>query len=188
MPELLAPHLPPSSWRAASPYADGRSLGATNFVGIAGVGRDAARDTAADPQQARRMGVVGYDWGSRLEEITDGPANTIYLMTVPPTYPRPWVAGGGATVAGVDDSLPNPITDFAFPAPGRKTGAYALMADGSVRWIAADVDPKVFLGMATCAGGESLGDLDKAAPKDEPKPAAELKTDAPAAAPKEKGR
>ena len=30
------------------------------------------------------MGISGYDWGSKVEEVTDGPANTIYLIQVPP--------------------------------------------------------------------------------------------------------
>lgn len=174
VPEFLVPEFPASSWRASSPYAEGRSLGATNVVGIAGRGRDAARFSPTDPAHAKQLGIVGYDWGSKMSEITDGAANTIYMMQVPPSYSRPWIAGGGATVMGVDDTLPNPISEFASPREGRH-GTYAMMADGSVRWISSNIDKNVFLGLVTRAGGESLGDLDTIAPKDAGH-VAELKT------------
>lgn len=174
VPEFLVPSFPATSWRAMSPYAEGRSLGATNIVGVAGLGRDAARYSPTNPADAKRMGMVGYDWGSKLSDVTDGTANTIYLIQVPPTYSRPWIAGGGATVTGVDDTLPNPAAAFATQRDGKR-GTYALMADGSVRWIGENIDRNVFLGMTTRAGGENLGDLDKASPKDAPN-VGELKT------------
>ncbi len=177
VPELLVPSYAPAAWRATTPLAEGRTLGATNFVAVAGLGRDAARYSAADPAQAKRMGVVGYDWGSKPADITDGLSNTIYLLQVPPGVGRPWVAGGGATVMGVDDTLPNPAAAFAAPGKDGKPGAYALMADGSVRWVPADVNPKVFLGMATRAGGETLAEIDTAAPKVTPEGGNELKAD-----------
>ena len=42
------------------------------------------------------MGLTGYDWGSKPEEVTDGLSNTIYLMQTPPGLQQPWIAGGGA--------------------------------------------------------------------------------------------
>lgn len=174
IPEFLVPSYPPSSWWATSPYAEGRSLGATNVVGIAGIGRDAARLNPSNPIEAKRAGVMGYDWGSKLSDITDGPANTIYMLQVPPTYSRPWIAGGGATLMGVDDTLENPATSFTMPREGRR-GTYAIMADGSVRWIAENIDKKVFLGLVTRAGGENLGNLEQIAPKEQT-PQGELKT------------
>ena len=37
-----------------------------------------------------------------------------------------------------------------------KTGAIVLMADGSVRWLDADMDPNVFRAMCTIHGSESV--------------------------------
>src|SRR5262249_14359247 len=53
-----------------------------------------------------------------------------------------------------------------------KQGTYALMADGSVRWIPAKIDPKVLRALATRAASDNgdLADIDKTAPKiEEPK-------------------
>jgi hypothetical protein len=178
VPELLVPYYPPSAWRATSPFAPGRVLGGTNFVGVAGIGRDAARLNPKDPVNGWKAGMTGYDWGSKPEEVTDGLANTIYLMQAPPRLPRPWLAGGGATVVGLDPK--DPMADFAADHPDGKgstrKGTYVLMGDMSVRWVPADIDPKVFLSMSTRAGGTKEQqelmlkevNLDEAAPKAEP--------------------
>ena len=96
VPELLVPYYPASSWRSTSPFAQGRSLGATNYVGIAGIGVNAARYNPANKEQAKLMGMTGYDWSSKPEDVTDGLSNTIYLMQAKPGLGRPWIAGGGA--------------------------------------------------------------------------------------------
>src|SRR5262245_12626388 len=85
VPELLIPYYPQSSWRAVSSFATAQVFGATDFVAIAGVGSDAARlDPRNNPAHQKLVGITGYDWGSTLKEVTDGPANTIYLMQVAP--------------------------------------------------------------------------------------------------------
>jgi len=86
-------------------------------------------------------------------------------------------------VVGLD--LVNPMAAFTFEHPdgatGTKKGTYAIMGDGAVRWIPAGIDPKVFLAMATRAGGEKLPNLDEVAPRvDRPAKTAELKAVAPA--------
>src|SRR5207249_1932268 len=98
VPEFLVPYYPPSSWRATSQLAPEHVFGGTNFVAIAGVGPDAARYNPSNPAHQKLVGISGYDWGSKVEEVTDGLANTIFLMQVPPGFSRPWAAGGGATV------------------------------------------------------------------------------------------
>jgi uncharacterized protein (TIGR03067 family) len=105
------------------------------------------------------VGITGYDWGSKPAEITDGMSNTIYMIQVPPGHNRPWIAGGGATVMGVDET--NPMADFVHAEPTGKRGTYALMADGSVRHIPDNIDPAVFKALVTRAGGESIDELDK---------------------------
>jgi len=63
-------------------------------------------------------------------------------------------AGGGATIMGLNEN--DPMADFAFARPDGEVGAHAIMGDGTIRWIPAKIDPKVFLAMATRAGGEQL--------------------------------
>jgi len=121
-----------------------------------------------------------------VADVADGLANTIYLMQVAPGFSRPWIAGGGATVMGLDPA--DPLAPFVAEHPdgrgGKKRGTYAIMGDGTVRWIPADIDPKVLLAMATRAGGEKIENLDKIAPKVLP-PVKEEEKPAQAAAPAE---
>ena len=147
VPEFLAPSYPSSSWRATSlTYVpDGRSLGATNYVAIAGVGVDAARYTL--PENAKKMGLVGYEWGSKVEEVTDGLANTIFLMQTPPGVPQPWLQGGGATIRGLSEA--DPMQGFRHTFPNGQQGTYALMGDGSTRFIKGNINPEVLKAMAT---------------------------------------
>ncbi len=193
IPELLVPYYPQPAWRATSPLAPDHVLGATNYVAIAGIGLDIARATPTSPEFKKLVGITGYDWGSKVVEITDGAANTIYLMQTPPALQQPWIAGGGATVRGLDPN--DPMAGFRYYHPdgkgGTKEGTYALMADGAVRWIPANIDPKALRAMATRAGGDNadIGDIDKVAPKvvltplektelkSEPKPPVEKKGD-----------
>lgn len=162
VPEFLVPYYPQDSWRATHPRAEGKSLGGTNYVGLAGLGLDAARYDPANPELARRVGMTGYDWGSNPADVKDGLANTIYLIQTAPSQ-RPWIAGGGSTLVGVPDG-DNPMEPFLHRRPDGKRGTYALMGDGSVRWIPEGTNPAVFKGMVTRAGAETLTDLDKVAP------------------------
>lgn len=165
VPELLVPDYPQSAWRATSDLiADGRSVGATNFVGVAGLGLDAARLNPKDPEAAKKVGMTGYDWSSKPEDVTDGLSNTAYLIQVPPTYQRPWMAGGGATLMGVNDKGSDPSRPFMAKRPDGTRGTMVLMGDGSVRYVKEGIDPAVFRGMATRAGGEKVADFDKVVP------------------------
>jgi len=170
LPQVLCPWYPTSEWRASSPLVpDGRLVGATHFVAIAGVGLDAARYDPKNPEFARKVGITGYDWGSTIEEITDGLDKTIYLMQTAPGLSQPWLAGGGATVRGLNETDPLDGFRHTFGTPDGKPGTFALMANGDIRFIPADIDKKVLLAMATRAGGEPLPDLDRHAPLIYPK-------------------
>jgi uncharacterized protein (TIGR03067 family) len=185
VPEFLVPYYPQDSWRATHPLAVHQreepkgpggfdaaprptgpatpvSLGGTNYVGLAGLGLDAARYDPSNPELAKRVGMTGYDWGSSPADVKDGMANTIYLIQTAPSQ-RPWIAGGGSTLVGVPDG-DNPMEPFLHRRPDGKRGTYALMGDGSVRWIPEGTNPAVFKGMVTRAGSETLADLDKVAP------------------------
>jgi len=95
VPELLVPYYPATAWRATSPLAPDKIFGGTNFVAIAGVGVEAARLDPTHPDAVKKVGISGYTWGSKLDEVTDGLANTIYLMQVPPGLSRPWRRAAG---------------------------------------------------------------------------------------------
>ncbi|HEY1187348.1 MAG TPA: DUF1559 domain-containing protein [Gemmata sp.] len=173
VPELLVPSYPQSAWRATSEYAPDHVFGATNYVAISGTGLDSAREdpNTTDPNVKKRLGMTGYNWGSRAEDVTDGLANTIYMMQTPPTtLSQPWIAGGGATVRGFNEE--DPMSGFRH-TNGGKPGTYALMGDGSVRFIPANIDRKVLLALGTRAGGDlaDLADVNSSAPLvDPPKP------------------
>lgn len=164
VPEFLVPYYPQSSWRATHPLGEGRSFGGTNYVAVSGLGLDSARYDPNDPEMAKKVGMTGYDWGSKPNEVTDGLSNTIYMIQVPPTHSRPWIAGGGSTVQGINESLANPVEDFIDPL-GKKRGTHILMGDGSVRFVPDTIDPAIFKALATRAGGEKITDLNQHAPQ-----------------------
>ena len=176
VPEFLVPYYDQSAWRATHELAEGRSLGATNYVGIAGLGFDAARYDPKDPAVQKKLGLYGYDWTSKPEEVTDGLSNTIALMQVPPGYQRPWIAGGGATLSGIDDKSDKPLQGYASKLQDGTRGTTVLMGDGSVRTVRETINPAVLRAMVTRAGGEAIDDLDKVAPKIPVKKPAELST------------
>ena len=82
-------------------------LAATHFVGMAGVGFDAADYRMDDKPVANKIGVFGYDRSTKLADIK-APDKTIALIQVKPEDAAPWIAGGGSTVRGVSDDLSDP--------------------------------------------------------------------------------
>jgi len=162
VPQFLNPAYPRSSWQAHVPSLPGYAFGATHYTALGGIGPDAA-ELADTPANRSRLGLFGYDRVTDFNDIPDGASNTIYLITTPPNIPRPWIAGGGATVQGVPES--NSLAPFVTDFGGGKKGAYVLMADGSVRFLKSDTSDAVFKALVTKAGGESFGVLDALAPK-----------------------
>jgi hypothetical protein len=174
IPQFLNPRFPRPTWRASVPSLGLRDLGATHFVGVAGVGVEAADYAADDPAVAKKLGIFGYARRTNVKDITDGLNNTIYMIQVPPTYPRPWIAGGGATVTGVPES--GSVKPFVATLGDGRRGTYALMADGSVRFIAESIADDVFKAMATIKGGEAIENIDQVAPKAQPPKGPEMRT------------
>jgi hypothetical protein len=170
IPYFLAPDYPAETWWVTFPGLP-VPVANTHFVGLSGIGADAAEYSPADPAVAKKLGVFGYDRVTRLTDIKDGPENTIALIQVPADYKAPWLAGGGATVRGV------PVTDSVKPfvcvTYQGKRGTYAIMADGKVRFIAETIADKDFQALVTIAGGEKV-DVDALAPL-VPGPTSELK-------------
>ena len=69
----------------------------TNYVGVAGVGLDAAEYAPGNPN----AGVFGYNRETKPADVKHGLDQTIALLEVPAEELTPWLAGGGATVRGV---------------------------------------------------------------------------------------
>jgi len=137
----------------------------TQFVGVAGVGADAARLPAEHP----RAGIFGESRQTRLEDIRDGTANTMLVAGV--TDPGPWAAAGRSTVRPfTKEPYVNGPDGFG---TGQPDSMLVLMADGSVRTISADTSPVIVRRMAAMADGLPLdpavngepGDSDAAPPQ-----------------------
>jgi antitoxin component of RelBE/YafQ-DinJ toxin-antitoxin module len=121
---------------------------ASHFVGVAGVGADAARLAKSHP----RAGVFGVDRRTTRDDIKDGAANTLMVMGVE-THPPAW-ADGVNTVRGL-------TAEPYFSGPdnfgtGQADGMHVLMADGSVRFLSKDTDPRLMRRMAAMADGLPL--------------------------------
>lgn len=130
------------------PQSDSEGFPVTHFVGVAGIGPDAADLPADDP----RAGVFGNDRRISLEEIEDGASNTLAILGVVEGL-GPWAAGGGGTVRGITRRpIVNGPDGFGSGLPD---GMIAGMADGSVRFLSRDIDPRVLEQMATIRGGAS---------------------------------
>ena len=84
LPEVVNPVLGPGM---SSGYP------VTHYVGVAGVGENAAQLPADDPH----AGVFGYGRQTRQQDLDRGGANTIAVLGVQDRY-GPWAQGGRATV------------------------------------------------------------------------------------------
>jgi uncharacterized protein (TIGR03067 family) len=169
------------------PGKDG-AFGATHFVGIAGLGMDAADYGSADPAVAAKLGVFGYDRVTKKSAVKDGLDKTIAMLMVPADHKTPWLAGGGATIRAIDDGDDvNPLAPFVctvYPAkPGDTSkfvgqrGTLAIMADGKVRFIPATLPAATFRALCTIAGGEKIDKLDLLCPVIENEAERDLKAD-----------
>jgi prepilin-type processing-associated H-X9-DG protein len=120
--------------------------GLTNYVGIAGIGPEAATLPKTNP----RAGIFGYQ---RTVTGKDLHAGTSYTMLAAETAHDlgPWLAGGPSTVRSVPPTGNPPGPGFPFGGLHRG-GLYVLWADGSVRWVADSVPPEDFRAQATLAG------------------------------------
>ncbi len=134
----------------------------TSYVGVAGVGADAA----TFPLRDARCGLFGYDRRVKQKDVADGLANTLLALDTS-REPGAWAAGGGATVRGLDpQGQPYVARDGQFGLVHRDpptiqfarlpVEASSAFADGSVRMLADKVSPGVLEALATIAGGETI--------------------------------
>ncbi|MCA9084024.1 MAG: DUF1559 domain-containing protein [Planctomycetaceae bacterium] len=126
--------------------------GSMDYVGIAGIGPNAAEL----PIEDQRAGIFGFDRSTRIRDITDGTSNTLMVSdAVSPN--RSFMQGGSMSIRGFSQQpYVNGPDGIGSPHAG---GFQAVLADGSVRFISAEVDPKVLEALATMHGGERVGDF-----------------------------
>jgi Protein of unknown function (DUF1559) len=149
-----SPYVPAHGMYSGDHYVDRnklKNLVPATYIGIAGLGKDAAYLKKGDP----KAGVFGYNRVTTLGDITDGTSCTMMVAETSLLH-APWTSGGEATVRGLDE------TRAPYIGPGRQFGgnhshsALVLLADGSVRRFRATIPDKVFEALATIAGGETL--------------------------------
>jgi hypothetical protein len=131
----------------------------TCYIGIAGVGADAAT-LALPPLPGRapaRAGAFRYDAPTPFDRIGDGLGQT-FLLGETANDLGPWLRGGPSTVRGLDDrNDARPLIGTSgqfggyFPA-----GAHFAMCDGSVRMITPRVSRDVLLRLATIDEGTDV--------------------------------
>ena len=131
-------------FRSATPWE-------TPYVGIAGVGSDAATRSFGDP----KIGAFGYDRRIAFVDVKDGTSNT--LMVLESTRDTDsWARGGFTTVRAVNPE-DKPYVGAGRPFGGTHlAGSNALMMDGSVQTLSDTTSPEVLEALATIAGGEKI--------------------------------
>jgi prepilin-type processing-associated H-X9-DG protein len=114
-------------------------VGLTSYVGIAGVGTDAATLPLTDTN----AGFFGYDRRIRDEHI---PARLDATMIAAETTQAngPWLAGGPPTVRGVRADETHFIGKGADFGGLHRGGANVLWADGSVHIVTEKINPELF--------------------------------------------
>ena len=121
----------------------------SHFVGIAGVGADGPHLPVDHP----RAGIFGFNRRTRVDDIKDGRANTMLVAGVTGNIGG-WAGGGPATMRPLTaEPYINGPDGFGV---GRKDGMPVLMADGSVRFLSANTDPRLLRRMAAMADGLPL--------------------------------
>ncbi len=124
--------------------------GATHYVGIAGITEEGP--TAELPSKI--AGVFGYNRKTRMADIHDGTSNTM-MVAESTGYTGPWGQGGASTIrAFTQQPYFNGVDGIGGPSPGKCCVAFA---DGSVRILSKDIDPKVVEALSTIQGGENVG-------------------------------
>jgi prepilin-type processing-associated H-X9-DG protein len=124
----------------------------TTYVGIAGVGRDAAQlPRETNGALTPRIGIFGYDRRMTAEDMTAGISQTMMVAETALDLGA-WAAGGPATVRGLDPAT-QPYLGLGRPFGGlHPGGADVLMADGSDRFVSNKIGPHELEAMATVTG------------------------------------
>ncbi len=138
--ELLNPRVPA--------VASDDGYPASHYVGVAGVGVDAAKLPKTHP----RAGVFGYDRRTTREDIRDGTSNTLLVVGVQ-EHPPAWASGTGSVRGLTAEPYLNGPDHLG---TGQADGMLVLLADGSVKFLSKETDPKLMRRMAAMADGLPL--------------------------------
>ena len=156
----IKPYRYPADPAEAAP----NSPGLTNYVGLSGVGPDAAELDLGYPG----VGFFGCERRLKIEDIKDGMANTVAVMETNRENGS-WTAGGLPTTRGL-----NPAGGHYLGAGGQFSSGHSsswawlsssstltnvLYGDGSVRGLTESVSPQVLEALVTIAGGEEVGQV-----------------------------
>ncbi len=150
VPNFLAPGSVKSTWYVSYPAIE-PELAATHFVGMAGVGLDAATYPPDHPD----AGIFNYDRRTSLAGVPNK-SKTIFMIQVPPGFHSPWIAGGGSTIRGVPQT--KSVQPFLSLNDKHERTTTVVMADGSVKTISAKISDDVFKALCRVKGDK--GDLD----------------------------
>ena len=176
---LQCPSAEPDRWvtevEDSKNYAYGGKGACGDYGGVRDVDTRLVDLALVDPQ-ANNLGILGENYLTRLAEITDGASQTL-LVTECAGRPELWRAGhstpemyafGGVWVGGTlilfQGSTPDGATKLGPCAINctndrevysfHPSGANAVFADGSVHFLKADIDIRVFARVVTRAGEE----------------------------------
>ncbi len=142
----VRPFLCPANDNRAPPGAPGL----THYVGVAGVGEDAA----ALPAGHRDAGVFGHNRTTDRETILAGRGTSETMMAAETSDSGPWAAGGYPTVRGLDPAR-RPYLGRGRQFGGvHRGGLNVLFADGSVRFLSEGIEPRVLEAHARVAADE----------------------------------
>jgi hypothetical protein len=123
----------------------------TDYVGITGIGANAATLPATDPD----AGFFGYDRIIRMEDVKAG-ASCTFLALETTLDNGPWIAGGPPTARGVDATEKEYIGIERPFGGSHRNGAIdiltAVYVDASVQHLTSNVNPRVFRNAARIAG------------------------------------
>jgi hypothetical protein len=130
------------------------AAGLTNYVGMSGVGLDAAGRALGYPG----VGFFGCERKIKQEDIKDGLANTLTVMETNSNL-GPWTAGGFATVRPLDPATAPYLGAGRTFGSGHRAVTLAVFADGAVHTLSNSIQPEVLEAFATIAGGEKTEPL-----------------------------
>jgi hypothetical protein len=131
-------------------------FGPTHYIGLSGVGRDAAWLPLSDP----KAGFFGYKRRLTRDDLKRGTGYTLMIVETA-TLNGPWAAGGFSTVRGVDPEQPPYLgEDGQFSSFHHRSAINVVFPDGSIRTYTDSLSPHIFEALATLAGSETAGETD----------------------------
>jgi hypothetical protein len=134
---------------ALGPGLSASGYPATNYVGAAGLGKDAAL-SQADRDHA---GVFGYGRQTRQQDLVRGGANTIAILGVQ-DHLGAWAQGGAGTVRALTQRpYVNGPDGFG---SGQPNGMVVGMADASARFVSDKIDPEILEKMVVVGRGSEV--------------------------------